>query len=44
MKLLDGKIAVHEEGCTGCGVCEHACPTTPKSIAVIPAGVRDAEA
>ena len=36
IELIDGKIAVHEEGCTGCGVCEHECPTTPKSILVIP--------
>jgi ferredoxin-type protein NapG len=41
IELLDGKVVVHEEGCTGCGVCEHDCPTSPKSIVVIPRAVRD---
>jgi len=36
----DGKIDVHEDGCIGCGVCEHACPTSPKSIVVIPKSAR----
>jgi ferredoxin-type protein NapG len=31
-----GKVDVIEEGCIGCGVCEHACPTSPKSIEIIP--------
>jgi NAD-dependent dihydropyrimidine dehydrogenase PreA subunit len=31
-----GKVDVVEEGCIGCGVCEHACPTSPKSIEIIP--------
>jgi ferredoxin-type protein NapG len=43
IELLAGKVAVHPEGCTGCGVCEHACPTTPKSILVIPKAQRDAD-
>ena len=30
------RIRVHEDGCVGCGVCEHYCPTTPNSITVIP--------
>ncbi len=30
-----GQIQVHE-GCTGCGVCECACPTEPESIFVVP--------
>lgn len=42
IELQDGKIAVHAEGCTGCGVCEHHCPTTPKSIVVTPKASRDA--
>ena len=30
----DGRIDVRE-GCTGCGTCQHACPTNPKSITVL---------
>ena len=32
----DGKVFVEEEPCTGCGLCEHVCPTEPASIRVIP--------
>ena len=35
-----GNIAVIEEGCTGCGVCEHDCPTYPKSITITPKAAR----
>jgi ferredoxin-type protein NapG len=39
--LLDeGKIKVIEDGCTGCGVCEQQCPTSPKSITVTPKSAR----
>jgi MauM/NapG family ferredoxin protein len=42
IELTDtGRINVIEDGCIGCGVCEHYCPTTPKSIVVTP---RDAGA
>jgi MauM/NapG family ferredoxin protein len=27
-------IVVQEDGCIGCGVCEHVCPTSPKSIKI----------
>jgi len=32
-----GDVEVIADGCTGCGVCQHACPTDPKSIVVVPA-------
>jgi MauM/NapG family ferredoxin protein len=37
-----GQIAVNPLGCTGCGVCQHDCPTTPKSIDVIPIAAKTA--
>jgi ferredoxin-type protein NapG len=36
IELRAGKVHVIEDGCIGCGVCQHDCPTTPKSIVVIP--------
>jgi NAD-dependent dihydropyrimidine dehydrogenase PreA subunit len=41
LELIEGKVTVHEDGCIGCGVCEHHCPTLPKSIVVIPKAARD---
>jgi ferredoxin-type protein NapG len=40
IELCDGRIHVIEKGCTGCGVCQQQCPTTPKSIVVIPRAAR----
>ena len=34
--LREGRIEVIDAGCIGCGVCQHDCPTYPKSITVIP--------
>jgi ferredoxin-type protein NapG len=34
------KIEVSETGCTGCGLCQHRCPTTPKSVIVKPVALR----
>jgi ferredoxin-type protein NapG len=41
IELRNNAIHVHEQGCTGCGVCQHDCPTSPKSIVVIPRSGRD---
>jgi ferredoxin-type protein NapG len=40
IELRDGQIHVIEEGCIGCGVCEHYCPTRPASITVVPRAAR----
>ncbi len=34
IQLEAGKIKVNDDGCTGCGVCQNRCPTSPKSIKV----------
>jgi ferredoxin-type protein NapG len=35
--VLEGeKVKVIEAGCTGCGVCQNRCPTSPKSITITP--------
>ncbi|HEX8339974.1 MAG TPA: 4Fe-4S dicluster domain-containing protein [Tepidisphaeraceae bacterium] len=36
-----GEITVKPLGCIGCGLCEQSCPTTPKSIVVIPKAARE---
>lgn len=38
IELNAGKIQVKEDGCIGCGACQHDCPTAPKSIVVQPSG------
>lgn len=40
IQLRDGKIHVIAAGCTGCGSCQFHCPTSPKSITVIPKSAR----
>jgi ferredoxin-type protein NapG len=40
LELRGNAIHVNEAGCTGCGVCQHRCPTKPKSIVVVPTDVR----
>jgi len=36
-----GEVAVNPLGCIGCGVCQRDCPTTPKSIFVIPKSAKE---
>jgi ferredoxin-type protein NapG len=36
IQIEAGKVKVVENGCTGCGVCQNRCPTSPKSITVTP--------
>lgn len=43
LELIDNRIVVHEDHCTGCGVCEQNCPTDPKSIVVMPKSARHVE-
>jgi len=31
-----GEIEINEDGCIGCGVCQHYCPAMPKAIVVEP--------
>ena len=38
-----GTVEVIAEGCTGCGVCQHDCPTIPKSITVTPRSKLEAD-
>ena len=40
LELNGNRVVVKEEGCSGCGVCQHYCPTTPKSIVVTPRDAR----
>jgi ferredoxin-type protein NapG len=40
LELKGTQIVVHPDGCSGCGVCEKHCPTTPKSIMVLPRSAR----
>lgn len=34
IEILGPTVHIIEKGCVGCGVCQHACPTHPKSIVV----------
>jgi MauM/NapG family ferredoxin protein len=39
IELRADKVHVIQDGCTGCGVCQHECPTDPKAIVVRPRSV-----
>jgi MauM/NapG family ferredoxin protein len=36
IRLAGNAVEVIADGCTGCGLCQNRCPTTPKSIVVRP--------
>ena len=36
IRLIGNAVQVLPDGCTGCGLCQNRCPTTPKSITVTP--------
>jgi len=38
--VLEEERVKVREGCTGCGKCQHDCPTSPKSITVLPRSAR----
>lgn len=40
LTLEAGRVVVHEDGCTGCGVCQNNCPTDPKAIVITPKALR----
>jgi MauM/NapG family ferredoxin protein len=42
IEIKNGDVAVKPLGCIGCGVCQNECPTTPKSIVVIPIAAKTA--
>jgi ferredoxin-type protein NapG len=42
IEVKAGEIAVKPLGCIGCGVCQFECPTSPKSIVVIPIAAKAA--
>jgi ferredoxin-type protein NapG len=41
IRFENNTIAVQPLGCIGCGVCQNVCPTTPKSIVVIPKAAKE---
>ncbi len=37
LEVVDGKPVVHDEICTGCGVCQHVCPAPYNAVLILPA-------
>ncbi|HZL35921.1 MAG TPA: 4Fe-4S dicluster domain-containing protein [Tepidisphaeraceae bacterium] len=44
IEVAENRIVVHESHCTGCGSCQHNCPTSPKSITITPKSRRTTNA
>jgi MauM/NapG family ferredoxin protein len=42
IELKGRNVVVNPLGCIGCGVCQEKCPTSPKSISVIPIAAKTA--
>jgi len=40
IELKENLVAVNPHGCIGCGVCQTECPTSPKSIYVVPVAAK----
>lgn len=40
ISVLHGKPLIHEEACTGCGVCQHVCPAPSNAILLMPVAER----
>ena len=38
------RVEVKPAGCIGCGICEHYCPTSPRSITIIPKAAKESAA
>ncbi len=41
IEIRERQVVVKPLGCIGCGVCQQDCPTSPKSILVIPRAAKD---
>jgi ferredoxin-type protein NapG len=41
IELQRNRVVVKPLSCIGCGVCQQDCPTSPKSITVIPKSARE---
>ena len=36
LEVVDGKPVIHEDRCTGCGVCQHVCPAPYNAVLILP--------
>lgn len=40
MEVVNGRPRIHEDRCTGCGVCQHVCPAPANAILLMPVAER----